>query len=150
MALGAINPPCIRDHSTPGQRALSSQVSKEEMIRGDGFMTVGGGGVVPTLSQYFADYRGTWTRSSASPRPLTRQRPTCLDQSFPKSRGFPTLHLLIHLDQAAKACQEFPGRKAKMRHRPRRGRGCAQGALGRKHLHSLSQTLLGSDGQHEE
>ena len=89
MALGAINPPCVQDHSTLGQRALSSQVSKEEMIREDGFMTVGGGGVVPTLSQYFADYRGTWTRSSASPRPLTHQRPTCLDQKLPEKQGVP-------------------------------------------------------------
>lgn len=88
MALGAINPPCVQDHSTLGQRALSSQV-KEEMIRADGFMTVGGGGVVPTLSQYFADYRGTWTPSSASPRRLTCQRPTCLDQKLPETQGVP-------------------------------------------------------------
>ena len=50
---------------------------------------LGGGGGVCTLSQYFADYRGTQTPSSASTWTLTRQRPTGLDQKLPNKQGVP-------------------------------------------------------------
>ena len=126
MALGAINSSCILYSSTLGHRAMSFWVDKT--IRGDGFTVVG--------VQGFPNNHGTFQTVGLPQRPALQTRfliwqpPMRMDQRLPEKQNFPTLHLPILLDQADKALQQLPGRRAKMRHRPGRGREGVHGAPG--------------------